>query len=534
MKLFLSNLSAEERKGRRLWQNNLHNTPLRSGPYPLYRRQFGWVKVYLDQKTHQACYVPRGDLNIDADIYRMEYHADGTVKKRHEIPDQSTKIKARFCQEIFNTSTNKFEVASEEVSTMLTVQEAKQMLRSETVNWKKYDRALEKERQRQKQLDASNILASIQGPRKRRKPNEFKLLGPFVEGPNDKGLQEKAHAAEAPVAKAQVVKAQVAEAQVAKAQQEENGPGPKAVKGLQEKAQVAGAQVAEAQVAEAQVAEAQVVKAQQEGENGPGPKVVSRAKRRLPFTDNKKPKVPRLRFVTKLDKVKEAHGKSSKDVQKIVWAQGKLEDKDAWFKTLSKKPEKIASIIFDVLPKKDVVAIALQLVTNCAQDALEEALGRYRLPALQKLNENMDTKCKELIDLTSQMQKVQAQSTAPTPAVVNLAEPAQDVAGPDQVGGSDEGNASADVAGPDKVNTTGGPNVVNLAEDHAPMNTPAFVKREYWITSAKSASGYKGVIKCKRRNGWRAKVEGSTIGRFSTKAEACEAYYTYCKRYGLL
>ena len=128
------------------------------------------------------------------------------------------------------------------------------------------------------------------------------------------------------------------------------------------------------------------------------------------FHGNNTTKVPRLRFVTKLDKVKEAHGKSSKDVKKIVWAQTKLEDKKAFLKTLRKKPAKIASVIFDVLPKKDVVTMALQLVTNCAQDALEETLGRYRLPALQKLNQNMDTKCKELIDLTSQMQKVQAQS----------------------------------------------------------------------------------------------------------------------------
>ena len=76
--------------------------------------------------------------------------------------------------------------------------------------------------------------------------------------------------------------------------------------------------------------------------------------------------------------------------------------------------------------------------------------------------------------------------TAPTPAVVNLAEP--DVDGPDQVGG------------PDKVNTTGGPDVVNLAEDYGAIDTPAFVKREYWITSARSASGHK-VIKSVRREG---------------------------------
>ena len=120
------------------------------------------MKVYLDQKTHQACYVPRrGDLNIDADIYRVEYHADGTVKKRHRIPDQATRIKARFCQEIFNTNTNKFEVGTESVTTMLTVQEAKEMLRSEEVNWKKYDESLEKLWQRRKKLDTSNILTSI-------------------------------------------------------------------------------------------------------------------------------------------------------------------------------------------------------------------------------------------------------------------------------------------------------------------------------------------------------------------------------------
>ena len=161
MKLFLSTLNADERQSRRQWQNILHNTPLRSGPYPLYRRQYGWMKVYLDQKTHQACHVPRDDLNIDADIYRVEYHADGTVKKRHKIPDQATRIKARFCQEIFNTNTNKFEVATESVTTMLTVQEAKEMLRSEEVNWKKYDESLEKLWQRRKKLDTSNILTSI-------------------------------------------------------------------------------------------------------------------------------------------------------------------------------------------------------------------------------------------------------------------------------------------------------------------------------------------------------------------------------------
>ena len=121
------------------------------------------------------------------------------------------------------------------------------------------------------------------------------------------------------------------------------------------------------------------------------------------------------------------------------------------------------------------------------------------------------------------MRTVQAETKAhiPVPVVVNLLKPDY---GPEVVAGPEQVNAAADVDGPK----------VNLVEDRGPVNTPAFVKREYWITSAKASSGYKGVNKCKGREGWRAKAEGRTIGRFNTKQEACEAYYTYCKRYGLL
>ena len=103
--------------------------------------------------------------------------------------------------------------------------------------------------------------------------------------------------------------------------------------------------------------------------------------------------------------------------------------------------------------------------------------------------------------------------------MVNLAKPDD---GTEVVDGPEEVNASADVGGP----KADGSDVVNLVEDHGTVNTPAFVKREYWITSARSSSGCKGVSKCTRCEGWRAKAEDSTIGRFDTKAEACEAYYT--------
>ena len=53
-----------------------------------------------------------------------------------------------------------------------------------------------------------------------------------------------------------------------------------------------------------------------------------------------------------------------------------------------------------------------------------------------------------------------------------------------------------------------------------------FVPEPHWIRSDRCSSGFKGVMKDSRR-GWRVKYEGSTIGRFASKAAACEAYYQY-------
>ena len=61
------------------------------------------------------------------------------------------------------------------------------------------------------------------------------------------------------------------------------------------------------------------------------------------------------------------------------------------------------------------------------------------------------------------------------------------------------------------------------------METPAmgeFAPEPHWIRSDRCSSGFKGVMKDSRR-GWRVKYEGSTIGRFASKAAACEAYYQY-------
>ena len=135
-----------------------------------------------------------------------------------------------------------------------------------------------------------------------------------------------------------------------------------------------------------------------------------------------------------------------------------------------------------------------------------KTLELYSLPTLQNFKENIYQKYKDLINLTVGIRKVQSQTKPPitVPFVVNLADPED---GPDQVGGSeiddgvDEVNTSVNVGGLDDVNTNGSPDLVNLVEDHGPMNNPVFVESEYWITSVRSTSGYKGVSKCTRREG---------------------------------
>ena len=65
------------------------------------------------------------------------------------------------------------------------------------------------------------------------------------------------------------------------------------------------------------------------------------------------------------------------------------------------------------------------------------------------------------------------------------------------------------------------------------LTTPKpFVEQPHFIRSNRSSTGYKGVLKDKR-GGWRTK-SGKTIGRYNTKAEACQAYYEYCLQNDLL
>ena len=52
-----------------------------------------------------------------------------------------------------------------------------------------------------------------------------------------------------------------------------------------------------------------------------------------------------------------------------------------------------------------------------------------------------------------------------------------------------------------------------------------FTDHPHYIRSARSQSGYKHVTWCKRKGTWRVKVNSSTLGRYDTKAQACEVAY---------
>ena len=64
--------------------------------------------------------------------------------------------------------------------------------------------------------------------------------------------------------------------------------------------------------------------------------------------------------------------------------------------------------------------------------------------------------------------------------------------------------------------------------------TPAAVTREHWITSARSSSGYKGVILEKKSGRYCIKHGGNTIARRNTLDEACSFYYNWCVARGLI
>ena len=168
-----------------------------------------------------------------------------------------------------------------------------------------------------------------------------------------------------------------------------------------------------------------------------------------------------------------------------------------------------------------------------SQDSLEEVLHSYRSAAREKNKSLLTEKCEDVIALNVELKKLRAQT-----GIGNDIGEEDAVIGPGATGPKEEVDN-----GPNKDANNGPKEDADNdaepkdAEDAGIMSTPSqqrFETLSHWIRSSKSSSGYKGVFKDNGRRGWRAKPAGSTIGRYPSLGQACEAYYNYCKRECLL
>lgn len=287
----------------------------------------------------------------------------------------------------------------------------------------------------------------------------------------------------------------------------------------------------------------------------------SRAKRRLPFTGEgpqvpRKSKRPKVRVVSKLDKADAALHQVNKQVGNTLWLLGKLQDKKAFRKSLMKKPKKLAGAMFPLLPKKDLVTIAVHLAQHCAADSLEEVLQSYRQQASDVAQRKYNEQVQDSIVANRVARKVRKETELSQNAEDAL--PAYEYEPEEE---EDEGPAGPTVEGPERktdgpmwpepkadgpVGPVGpepkadepvgpvGPEPEPAGETTPAMTTPASVAREHWITSSRSSTGYKGVILERKSGRFRIKHGGNTIARRDTLEEACSYYYNWCVTNGYI
>ena len=169
--------------------------------------------------------------------------------------------------------------------------------------------------------------------------------------------------------------------------------------------------------------------------------------------------------------------------------------------------------MFELLPREDLVNIAVKLAQNCALDSLEEVLQVYRRQALIVAQKKYNEHVRQSIVANNKLAQVQKEVD------------------------NDELGENAVDAMPFLEDYGIGPPEDGPSEDGPPEDgpaTPAAVAREHWITSSRSSSGYKGVILEKKSGRYRIKHGGNTIARRNTLEEACSFYYNWCVARGLI
>lgn len=452
-------------------------TPLPNGPYPLNDEEgMGWIKVYIYSPDYQACYVKRNDFNMDIKIFKVTRDEENTVTARHLAADTDY-VCCRVFKERYNARTKQIEMMSG----------FKHHYAFHSPSVKELRTAIQQEVNLWPKYDAaifhSKELVGPEGP-------DGSLNNPF----------DLSHLT-AP-----------------------------------------GAASSEAQNDKKKKKKKQKKKQKKKDDSGPE-KEKRVTKRRLAFNKPKEQpeeKRPRVRIVTNLDKVVEAHAKINKEIQMLTWAQEKLMYLGKFATTLKRKPQKITEMMFGVMQREDVVNAALQLAKHCPPQVLEDVLEQYRFKVLDDVQDKYGQKCQEAIELNKKLRSQRKDYEAEDPNVADEW-PMDEVAvlfGEDD---SDEAQeeptkAVADTEKEEAQDENAEAQDENAADAEAqpvatpeaqPVATPVrvFKHQPHWIRNPRSATGYKGINYDESRGVYRVKFEGVTIGRYASLDKACQRYY---------
>ena len=102
-KAYLAGLGPMQRKDRHDWLSKMHGEPMPVGPYPYYIRDYGWCQVDLPEDLINACYVKRGDLNLDVMFMTTTRHEkNGPTGKKTVVRDEKTKLQCKLTQESYD------------------------------------------------------------------------------------------------------------------------------------------------------------------------------------------------------------------------------------------------------------------------------------------------------------------------------------------------------------------------------------------------------------------------------------------------
>ena len=285
-----------------------------------------------------------------------------------------------------------------------------------------------------------------------------------------------------------------------------------------------------------------------------GPKPKRPVKRQLDFVGNQQQQPDAKKVKVKnpaANAVVDVDAKVKEHVFKLLRQERNLMKmaKD-WSKYFAQGPPKAAMVVFKALGPRSRIAMAREAMEHVAPEQLLFLAKKFHKQAVQFTKVQM-------IGWGPTVGTGPADNVDPAPADdagpadVN-AGPAENVdpavdAGPADVNvGPSVKVDPADDAGPiADVNVGPSAKVVNLVEvdeddaepiaDADPANNmgpnevtpaPSDGFPAHWLRSSRSASGFKGVIKCRRKGKpWRAKLNGHTLGRYATQREACEAVY---------